>query len=166
VGDFHLAQLNIGRAKGPVGEAWMAEFMELLDPINALADRSPGFVWRLQDDAGNATSFRPYEDERMIVNMSVWESVEALWRFVYDSEHLDVMRRRREWFERFESLYMVLWWVPAGHIPSIDEAKERLALLEERGPTPDAFTFKVRFEAPEDGASPEPAFDEREGCPA
>ena len=163
---FHLAQLNIGRAKGPVGEAWMAEFMELLDPINALADRTPGFVWRLQDDAGNATSFRPYEDERMIVNMSVWESVDALWGFVYDSEHLDVMRRRREWFERFESLYMVLWWVPAGHIPTIEEAKHRLALLEEGGPTPDAFTFKVRFDPPDDDASAEPAFDEREGCPA
>lgn len=163
---YHLAQLNIGRAVGPVDGPDLVEFMALLDPINELADRSPGFVWRLQDDAGNATSFRPYEDDRMIVNMSVWESADALWNFVYDSAHLDVMRRRREWFERLPSLYMVLWWVPAGEIPTVDEAKRRLALLEATGPTQDAFTFKVRFDPPDPDASPEPAFDDRQGCPA
>jgi hypothetical protein len=146
VAAHHLAQLNIGRAVGPVDGPDLAEFMELLDPVNALADRAPGVVWRLQDEAGNATSFRPFDDDRMIVNMSVWESIDALWDFVYAGPHLDVMRRRREWFERFPSLYMVLWWVPAGTIPTIEEAKRRLALLEANGPTPEAFTFKRRFE--------------------
>ena len=110
---FHIAQLNIGRARGPVDGPIMAEFMALLDPVNAVADASPGFVWRLQTEDGNATALRPYEDERMIVNMSVWESIEDLAAFVYRSGHVDVMRRRREWFEPMKP-YMVLWWVPAG----------------------------------------------------
>lgn len=143
----HIAQLNVGRAVAPLDTATMAEFMALLDPINELADRSPGFVWRLEDEEGTgATGIKITDDDQFIVNMSVWESIDALWRFVYDSAHLDVMRRRREWFERFPRLYMVLWWVPAGHVPTTDEAMARLELLEERGPTPDAFTFKRRFD--------------------
>ena len=122
---FHIAQLNIGRARGAVDGPIMAEFMALLDPVNAVADASPGFVWRLQTEEGNATALRPYEDDRMIVNMSVWESIEDLAAFVYRSGHVDVMRRRREWFEPMKP-YMVLWWVPAGAIPTVDEAKERL----------------------------------------
>ena len=142
---FHIAQLNIGRARGAVDGPVMAEFMALLDPVNAVADASPGFVWRLQTEEGNATALRPYDDDRMIVNMSVWESIDALAAFVYRSGHVEVMRRRREWFERFESTYLGLWWVPAGTIPTIDEAKLRLASLDEHGPTPYAFTFKKRF---------------------
>lgn len=161
---LHIAQLNIGRARGPVDGPIMAEFMALLDPVNAVADASPGFVWRLQTEEGNATALRPYEDERMIVNMSVWESIEDLAAFVYRSGHVDVMRRRREWFEPMKP-YMVLWWVPAGHVPTVEEAKDRLAHLREHGPTPLAFTFKARFPAtggaPE-SASPAPA----ESCPA
>jgi hypothetical protein len=146
--DFQLAQINIGRARGPVDGPVLAEFMALLDPVNALADGAPGFVWRMQDEAGNNTSLRPYDDERIIVNMSTWESVDVLWDFVYGGMHLEVMRRRREWFERFESTYLGLWWVPAGTIPTVDDAKLRLASLDEHGPTPYAFTFKKRF-APE-----------------
>jgi hypothetical protein len=145
---FQIAQINIGRARGPVDGPMLADFMALLDPINELADAAPGFVWRLQDDAGNNTSLRPYDDDRIIVNMSVWESIDALWDFVYASAHLAVMRRRREWFERFESTYLGLWWIPAGTIPTVDDAKLRLASLDEHGPTPYAFTFKKRF-APE-----------------
>ena len=142
----HIAQLNVGRAVAPLDSATMAEFMALLDPINAIADRSPGFVWRLEDDEGTgATGVKVSEDEQFIVNMSVWESIEALWEFVYDGDHVGVMRRRREWFERHVRPFQVLWWVPAGHIPAPHEAMERLALLESRGPTPDAFTFKKRF---------------------
>jgi hypothetical protein len=124
----------------------MAEFMAALEPINALAEASPGFVWRLQDDSGNATSIQVFEDDLIIINMSVWESVDHLFEFAYKSPHVEYFRRRREWFERFPISYLALWWVPAGHIPSIEEAKERLEHLEAHGPTPYAFTFKRRFD--------------------
>ena len=134
--------------------------MAALDPINALADGTPGFVWRLQTEDGNATSIRAFDDDLMMLNMSVWESVEELTQFVYRSAHVDVMRRRREWFERIET-HMVLWWVPAGHIPSVDEALERLTHLRAHGPTPYAFTFKVRFDL-----AVGPLIDDAIGCPA
>jgi hypothetical protein len=146
--DFHIAQINIGRARFAVDGPELADFMALLDPVNALADSQPGFIWRLQTEEGNATALRPYEDERIIVNMSVWKSIDTLWSFVYDSAHLDVVRRRREWFERFESTYLALWWIPAGTLPTVDDAKLRLESLDAKGPTPYAFTFKQRF-APE-----------------
>jgi len=143
---FHLAQVNIGRAKGPTDGPVMAGFMARLDEINALADRSPGFVWRLQSDEGNATYFRPYpEDDRILLNMSVWESVEALKAYVYRSDHAQLLWQRKDWFEKFSGVYTALWWVPAGHRPSIDEAKKRLAHLEQHGPAPFAFTFKQTF---------------------
>ena len=144
--DFHIAQINIGRAVGDVDGPLLAEFMALLDPVNELADSSAGFVWRMQDEEGNNTSLRPYEDERIIINMSVWESIEALRAFVYSGMHVSVMRRRREWFEKFESTYLGLWWVPAGTIPTVEDAKLRLASLDEHGPTPYAFTFRQTFE--------------------
>lgn len=146
--DLHIAQINIGRARHAVDGPELASFMELLDPVNELADNSPGFVWRMQTEDGNNTALRPCEDDRIIVNMSVWESIEALWEFVYGGFHLEVMRRRREWFERFESTYLALWWVPAGTEPTVDDAKPRLGSLDTHGPTPYAFTFKRRF-APE-----------------
>src|SRR5436190_11361510 len=146
--DFQIGQIHIGRAVGPVDGPALAEFMALLDPINALADSAPGFVWRMQDEDGNNTSLRPYDDDRIIVNMSVWESVEALWDFVYGTQHVAVLRRRREWFELFPTTYLALWWVPAGTIPTVEDAKPRLASLDAHGPTPYAFTFKQRF-APE-----------------
>lgn len=124
----------------------MAEFVSLLEPVNALADRSPGFVWRLQTDDGDSTGIRAFGDDRLIVNMSVWESLDALWRYVYDGGHLEVMRRRREWMEGI-GMRLVLWWVPAGHLPTVAEAEERFAALRELGPTPHAFTFKRPFSA-------------------
>jgi len=142
----HLAQLNVALGKDVVDALEMADFVANLDRVNALADTAPGFVWRLQDESGDATSIRAYDDERMIVNLSVWESVEALWGFVYDSGHLEVMRRRREWFERLPTAYLVLWWVPVGHVPTVREAIARLDHLQEHGPTFRAFTFKQRFE--------------------
>jgi hypothetical protein len=144
-GRFHIAQVNVGRPKAPVDSPMLAEFRALLDPVNAVADAAPGFVWRLQDESGNATGLAVPGDDSLIVNMSVWESIDALWDFVYSGAHLEVMRRRREWFEAME-LYMCLWWVPAGHRPTVDEAAERLGLLRLYGPTPRAFTFKQRFE--------------------
>ncbi|MEJ7876396.1 MAG: DUF3291 domain-containing protein [Solirubrobacterales bacterium] len=145
---FHLAQLNIARFKAPMDSAFMDGFNALLDPVNAIADASPGFVWRLQTDDGNATSLRIFGDENQLINMSVWESADALWDFVYSADHLAVMRRRREWFSRMAEQFMCLWWVPAGHLPDIPEAEERLTYLREHGATDQAFTFKARFSAP------------------
>ena len=125
----------------------MAGFAAMLEPINALADSTPGFVWRLQDDSGDATAIRPYPDDDLImVNLSVWESIDALHEFVYKSEHVDVFRQRRDWFEHFGKPYMAMWWIDAGSIPTVDDAKERLAHLTTHGPTPYAFTFKERFD--------------------
>ncbi|HEX6674271.1 MAG TPA: DUF3291 domain-containing protein [Actinomycetes bacterium] len=145
---LHLAQVNIALPRAPVDAPELAEFMALLDPINELADRSPGFVWRLQTESGNATAIRPFDDHRLMVNLSVWESLEALRDFVYASRHLDVMRRRRDWFHRMAGTYLALWWLPAGTLPTVEEAKERLARLRRDGPGPDAFTFRQPFPPP------------------
>jgi hypothetical protein len=146
--DWHLAQVNIGRLRAPIDDPSIADFVDALDHINALADRSPGFVWRLQTDAGNATELQPTDDELVKINMSVWESVEALAEFVYRSEHTAYLRRRREWFERYATAYSALWWVPAGRLPTIAEALDRLERIEAHGPTPEAFSFATRFPPP------------------
>jgi hypothetical protein len=146
---YHLAQLNIARPVAPLDSSQLAGFFSRLDEVNALADAAPGFVWRLVDEEGaNATGLRPYGPDIM-VNLSVWESVEAVYDFAYRTAHLDVLRRRREYFDH-EGLaaYAVLWWVPAGTLPSLAEAKERLDLLAREGATPDAFTFRERFPPP------------------
>jgi hypothetical protein len=142
---LHLAQVNIARMRGGLEDPVMRGFVARLDEINALADGSPGFVWRLQTDAGNATYLRPYDDERIIINMSVWESLEDLQNYVYRGGHAEVLRQRRDWFEKLESPVVALWWVPAGRVPSIDEAKKRIAHLQEHGPTPFAFSFRSPF---------------------
>jgi hypothetical protein len=142
---MHLAQVNIARMKGPLESAVMEGFVARLDEINALADQSAGFLWRLQTGEGNATYLRPYDDDRILFNLSVWESIEHLREYVYRSAHVEVLRDRHEWFSRFERTYLALWWIPAGHRPSVDEAKKRLEYLDQQGPTPFAFTFKVTF---------------------
>ena len=144
--DHHLAQLNVGRLREPLDSPASAGFVVGLKPVNALADATPGFVWRLTDEGGeDATSIHPNGDD-MIVNLSVWESLEALWDFAYRSDHLDFVRRRREWFVRPSEPIAVLWWVPAGHVPSVEEAMSRLALLREKGPGPEAFTFRDSYD--------------------
>ena len=158
-----IAQVNIARAKAPLDTPLLAEFVAALEPVNALADSAPGFVWRLQDEGGDATSIRAFPDDLMIVNMSVWTSIEALWEFVYGGRHLEVMRHRREWFSRIEA-HQVLWWVPSGDTPTVEEAKARLELLADHGPTAEAFTFKHRFPPP--GVSAASAEPELAGCPA
>ena len=162
--EHHVAQLNVARFKLPLDDPAMAGFVAALDPLNAIADAAPGFVWRLQTEEGNATSIHAFDDDLLLINMSVWESVDALATYVYGPDHVAVMRRRREWAERMEEAYLVLWWIPAGATPGIDEAKERLEHLRAHGPTPLAFTFKRRF-SPDEAlvASPE---DERWFCPA
>jgi Domain of unknown function (DUF3291) len=143
---WHLAQVNIGRARGATTDAVMQGFMSRLEEINALAERTPGFVWRLQTEDGDATAVRPYADERIMINMSVWADLDSLRDYVFRSAHAAVMRRRREWFERFESVYLALWWVPAGHRPTVKEAVARLAHLEAHGPMPFAFSFQQAFD--------------------
>lgn len=150
---FHLAQANIGRLRAPIESPTMEGFRTQLDPINALADRSPGFVWRLQTEDGNATAIRPYAgDDLMAINMSVWESLESLQQFVYRSAHVAPLRDRKQWFEPLEGPILVLWWIRVGQIPTVVEARERLQHLKERGPTSHAFTFRTPFPAPDEQA--------------
>jgi hypothetical protein len=148
----HVAQINIARALAPTDSPQLADFMAGLEPLNAQADGTAGFVWRLQTEDGDATAIRPYDDDRILVNLTVWESIDALSDFAYRTEHRDYLRRRREWFEKADGPVLALWWVPAGHIPTIDEAKARLDLLDRNGPTPDAFTFGMRFPPPSEAA--------------
>jgi heme-degrading monooxygenase HmoA len=166
---FELAQVNIALPREPLDVPLLADFVTALAPVNAAADSSPGFVWRLATDEGNATAVRAFGDERLIVNLSVWESLEALRAFVYGQRaHRDVLRHRREWFERLGESTVVLWWVPAGHRPSIAEAEQRLAALHADGPTPAAFSFRESFApplSPGDGRGPANV-DPRALCPA
>ncbi len=147
---YHIAQVNIARALAPIDDPVMAGFVARLDEINALADGSPGFVWRLQTEQGNATALQPYDDDRILFNMSVWETPEHLKDFVYGSLHAEVMRSRKSWFERFGAPYTALWWVAPGHVPGIDEAKQRLHHLQTHGPSPFAFSFARLFPAPQE----------------
>ena len=151
--NYQLAQLNIGTIRGPIDSEIMAGFVARLDEINALADGTPGFVWRLQTEEGNATALRPFGDDRILVNMSVWESIDALHQYVYRSTHSELLRQRREWFTTMTTPILVLWWIDAGHIPDVEEAKQKLEYLEKHGPTPLAFTFKQRFTVDEMVAS-------------
>jgi hypothetical protein len=148
---YHIAQVNLGRIKAPLDDVVMAGFVNRLDEINALADHSPGFVWRLQTDEGNATYLRPYPgDDRILLNMSVWETIADLKNFVYRTAHTELLRERQAWFEKFAGAFAALWWVPAGHIPGIDEAKKRIAHIDAQGPSQFAFTFKTTFEPDEE----------------
>jgi hypothetical protein len=143
-----LAQVNVATLRAPLDGPELAGFVAQLEPINALADAAPGFVWRLQTEDGDATAIRLYDDERIMVNLSVWASLAALRDFVYASRHLGVMRHRRAWFSRMADPYLALWWVPAGTIPTVAEARRRLELLARAGPTADAFTFRAPFPEP------------------
>ncbi len=158
---MHLAQLNVGRLRAPMDDPQIDDFRENLDPINALAESSPGFVWRLQDDAGNATGIKPYGDELEIVNLSVWESIEALADFTYRTGHVQFLRRRRDFFEAPTQPILCLWWIPEGTVPTVEDAIERLDHLRAHGPTPTAFTFRQRFEADDDVLRPG---DDRDAC--
>ena len=143
-----LAQLNIGVIRAPMDSPVMEGFASNLDRLNALAEATPGFVWRLQTEEGDATAIRPFDVPNMLVNMSVWRDVESLKAYVYLSAHVELVRRRREWFEPIAQAYLVLWWVPQGRRPSLDEGVERLSLLRAHGPTEHAFTFRQPFPPP------------------
>ncbi len=152
--DYHLAQINIARMRAPLNDPLMQGFVAGLEPINALADDAPGFVWRLQTDVGDATSLQVFDDAMLIVNMSVWESVEALKRYVYESQHVAFVKQRKAWFERFDSVYYALWWVPAGHVPTVEEAKGRLEHIQTHGESAYAFKFTKVFPVPDTAAEP------------
>ena len=145
---YEIAQLNVGRAVGPIDGVAMADFVARLEEINALAEASPGFVWRLQGDNGNATELLYTPDPLFIINLSVWRSIDELWAFTYASTHKELFRRRFEWFERRGTPNMVMWWQPAGTLPDVHDALGRLRRLTDEGPTPEAFTFKQRFPPP------------------
>jgi hypothetical protein len=145
---YHLAEVNVAVLREPLDAPATAGFVAALEPINQLADSSPGFVWRLQTPEGDATSIRVFDDDRIIVNLSLWESL-TLWAFTYASRHLDVLRRRREWFHRMAEAHLALWWVPAGQVPTVEEAVERLEALRRNGPSPEAFTLREPFPAPD-----------------
>lgn len=147
--NYHLAQYNIARLVAPLDSPQLADFMAALDPLNGLADESPGFVWRHQTADGNSTSIRVRGDPMIIINFSVWEDVDSLFEYAYHTAHVEIFRRRREFFEEHMQAYAVLWWVAEGHEPSVEEAEERLIYLEEHGPSAHAFTFKKRFAPPE-----------------
>lgn len=162
---YELAQLNTGFIRGPIDSPVMAEFVANLERINALADAAPGFVWRLKTETGDATAIRPFDDPNQLLNMSVWRDADALRRFVYRSAHAEILARRREWFEQIRGPIMVLWWVPRGHRPSIEEAVAKLELLRVNGATPEAFTFRQTFPPPDAPATEQPGGFEDE-CPA
>lgn len=144
----HLAQVNIALPVAPLESEQMAGFAALLESVNAAAERAPGFLWRLADDSGDATGYRVLDDDRLIVNMSLWESVEALRAFTFtDAEHLAALRRRREWFSRLK-VSLALWWLPAGTLPTLEDAEQRLATVAEVGPTEEAFTLTTTFAPP------------------
>jgi hypothetical protein len=153
--EWHIAQMNVATALFPLDDPRIAEFMGQLDAVNALAEQSPGFRWRLKSDQGNATAIQAGADPKFIVNMSVWDSAESLFDFVYKTSHRLVMAKRREWFDRPVQSYQVLWWVEAGTAPTVAEGLARLAHLDAHGPTPRAFTFKQKFPHPEIAGWPE-----------
>ncbi|MBU2945221.1 DUF3291 domain-containing protein [Zobellia uliginosa] len=145
--NYHLSQVNIAKMLAPIDSPVMADFVKDLDRINAIADKSTGFIWRLQGDENNATALRVFEDDFLIINMSVWESKEALFNFTYASQHAGVMKRKKEWFHKMSDMHMCLWYTKEGHEPTPEEAKERLRYLNDYGESPYAFSFKGQFTA-------------------
>ena len=152
----HLAQINIARALAALDEPLMAGFVARLDDVNALAEASPGFVWRLKSETGNATDVQAFDDPRILVNMSVWRTPEQLKDYVFRSAHVEVMRQRKAWFERPSDVNTALWWVAAGHIPTVEEGKERLEYLRRHGETEFAFSFASLVKSPDTAATQQP----------
>ncbi|MFF5963438.1 DUF3291 domain-containing protein [Streptomyces collinus] len=149
---YELAEVNIARLKAPLDSPQLKDFVDALDPVNADADAADGFVWRLQSDSGNATDVPVFGDSWLILNMSVWRDADALTAYMYQGGHREMLARRREWFERVAEAMVTLWWVPAGHRPTVAEAESRLLHIRTHGPTPYAFTLRTQF--PPQGAEP------------
>lgn len=146
----YLAEINVAKMKGVnIDDPIMKEFVDNLDKVNAIAENSPGFIWRLKDDDNNATGFNPYNDETKIINISVWESIEALENYVYKTFHTDFLKRRKEWFRRYGKVHIALWWIPEGQFPTIEEAVAKLAYLEQNGASELIFDFRNKFPMPQ-----------------
>ncbi len=146
---YNLAQINIAKARAEMNDPIMQGFVARLDEINRIADNAEGFVWRLQSEAGDSTAIRVFEDNLILVNISLWESLEALKNYVYKTKHVELVRDRQAWFTSYAGANQAIWWLPVGHIPRIEEAKEKLDYLEKHGPSPKAFVFGKNFPAPE-----------------
>jgi hypothetical protein len=159
--DHHLAQVNVMRLKAPLESAQLQPFVAALDPVNALADGAPGFVWRLQSEEGDATAFRMFGDDMLLVNMSTWTSLEALTDYVYRTAHVEIMRRRREFALPIAEAYVALWWVRAGDRPTVAQAEERLRYLRKNGPSPFAFGVRAPFPPPSSSIVPGVRDDDR-----
>ena len=155
-----LAQVNVMRLRAPLDSPELAAFVSALDPVNALAEQAPGFVWRLKTASGNSTALRIFDDDSLLVNMSTWRSLAALTDYVYRSPHAGIMRRRREFAVPIAEAYAALWWVPRGHEPTIAEAEGRLRHLRDRGPTPIAFGMRTPFPAPDASVTPQARDDD------
>ena len=162
---YELAQLNIGIIRGPMDSPIMAGFAANLARINALAERSRGFIWRLQTEEGDATAIRAFEDPNLLLNMSVWRDLGSLRTYVYASAHVDIMRRRREWFEPMRDAYLVLWWIPKSHRPTVAESTAKLDTLRASGPTAQAFTFRHAYPPP-DSVETQSSLQFDDECPA
>ncbi|GAA3649758.1 DUF3291 domain-containing protein [Nonomuraea antimicrobica] len=155
---MHLAQLNVAHLRAPIDSPQLAEFVDLLEPVNAVADQAPGFVWRLKESESDPTATVQHDyGDLLLINFSVWESLETLWDYAYRSVHLGVLRRRREWFLRVAEPYSVMWWIQEGHTPSLAEGMRRLERLRSEGPSPEAFTFKDRYDSSDGYESSEAA---------
>lgn len=143
---YQLAQINIAQMKGSdFNDPVMADFVANIDRINQIAEASPGFVWRLKDEQDNALNINPFEDSSLLINISVWEAIAPLESFVYGAMHLEIMKRKKEWFHHFKGFYYALWWIKAGEYPSAVEAEKQLAFPQENGPTEKVFTFKETY---------------------
>ena len=146
---YHIAQINVARMIGVnIDDPVMKEFVDNLDRVNEMAESSPGFIWRLKDESNNASSFDPYKDDKIIINISVWQDIESLENFTYKTFHSDFLRRRKEWFKKYGQAHYAMWWIPQGETPSLDESVDRLNHMQEYGPSEKAFNFKVNFAQP------------------
>jgi len=146
--DYYLSQINIALMKAPIDDPVMAEFATAIREVNAVAEQSPGFVWRLQTESGDATSIRAYPDLKMLVNLSVWQSVEQLKSYVYKSLHGEFFARRRNWFEKYQGEHFAMWWIPKTYLPTVEEGKAKLEYLTLHGDSPECFTFAKPYPPP------------------
>ncbi len=146
---YQIAEINVARMKGVhINDPIMKEFVDNLDHVNGIAEKSEGFIWRLKDENNDATSFNPYNDEQIIINVSVWETIEALETFVYKTFHTDFLKRRKEWFNSYGKVATALWWIPQGEFPTVEEAVAKLDYLQKNGATPVVFNFRNKFPNP------------------
>ena len=162
--NYYLAQINVALMRGNLDDPIMSEFAAALDEVNVAAEHSPGFIWRLKTDSGNATEIRVYPDPKVIVNVSVWQSVEQLKAYVYKSLHVDFFVRRRQWFEKFPGEHFGMWWIPVGHLPTTEEGKAKLEYLNQHGESSECFTFANPYPPPVNSHSNSNAPHKQESC--